>query len=121
MAIDPREFTEEYDSPIFNQVTTLELDACCQYDSWVEQFFARNIVNCNTVTRLNCKYFGDEDGDEEMAGKEFLDLLSRFINLKHLKLQSVWVTDDVTAQDILNVCPNVIGLGTWGGNSALNA
>eukprot|EP01083_Nonionella_stella_P159259 519378_1 len=56
-----------------------------------------------------------------MAGKEFLDLLSRFINLKHLKLQSVWVTDDVTAQDILNVCPNVIGLGTWGGNSALNA
>eukprot|EP01083_Nonionella_stella_P165489 550610_1 len=92
LAIDPLQVPERtefevYDSPIFNQVTTLQLDACSQNNEWVEQLFARNIVNCNTVTRLNFN-----TNDFEMDRKALLNLLSRFPNLKHIKLRQLYVT-----------------------------
>eukprot|EP01083_Nonionella_stella_P058028 152085_1 len=106
------------DSPIVNQLTTLTLDASesDENDGWVQQFLDRNIVNCNTVKTLKCLNFADR---QEMEGKTFLDLLNSFPNLKHLKLHHI--TTDVTAEDILNVCPNLDGLTVNSGDSQLNA
>eukprot|EP01083_Nonionella_stella_P159865 521968_1 len=108
-----------FDSPIFNQITSLILEAKLPH-GWVQQFLNQNIVNCGTVTTLNCEVCADVTADVEMKRNEFLTLLTQFPNLKHLTLSGVIVTDDFTAQELMDLCPKIIGLNLNGGDIQLN-
>eukprot|EP01083_Nonionella_stella_P184593 670786_1 len=101
-------------SPNFKHVNTLTLDAhyAC---GWVQQFLNLNIVNCESVTTLDCLDFGSADPEVDMETNDFLILLTRFPNLKYIKLSGVFVADDITAQGIANLCSNVVGLHLDGG------
>eukprot|EP01083_Nonionella_stella_P285395 971394_1 len=117
--IDPSKAIEPQDSPIFNQITTLRLDANEQR-GWIEQFLNQKIIHHDTVTVLCCEQFGDVGDDLDIKTNEFLKLLASFPNLNHIKMSNVFLADDITAQDIATVCPNIIGLGVNGGCGQLN-
>eukprot|EP01083_Nonionella_stella_P092155 257881_1 len=108
--------TLSFDSPNFNHVATLVLTHADGNTTrgWVEPFFNQNIVNCETVTKLDGVLFGDDGTD----GSEVLNLLGRFPNLKAITLSGLY-TDNVTSQDIANLCPNVVELCVDGGNLQL--
>eukprot|EP01083_Nonionella_stella_P043116 116374_1 len=106
LAIDPSK-SMHFDSQSFNQVVSLRLTAR-RKRGWVQPFFERNIVGCDSVTTLDCVRFGCDTN--KMDGNEFLSLLTKFPNLTHLKMRNVYLTEDITAQDITDGCPNVIGL-----------
>eukprot|EP01083_Nonionella_stella_P111462 326908_1 len=113
LQIDPSKVlsSQPFDLPLFNQVMTLEL-ASTKQRGWVQQFLNTNIIDCDTVTTLDCTYCGspDHDNSANMSQNEFLSLLARFSNVMNLKLYCLSATDDITAQDIHNVCPNIVGL-----------
>eukprot|EP01083_Nonionella_stella_P167231 561478_1 len=121
LQIDPSKVlsSQPFDLPLFNQVMTLEL-ASTKQRGWVQQFLNQNIVNCGTVTTLNCEVCADVTADVEMKRNEFLTLLTQFPNLKHLTLSGVIVTDDFTAQELMDLCPKIIGLNLNGGDIQLN-
>eukprot|EP01083_Nonionella_stella_P166456 556590_1 len=110
LTIDPSDVTKlsrhsNFDSPIFNQVTTLQLNAHYRAGGWVQQFVDQNIVDGNTVTKLICMRFGDPSNDIETEGKELLSLFAQFPNLQHIFINQICATNDFTAQQILSVCP----------------
>eukprot|EP01083_Nonionella_stella_P284349 967972_1 len=121
LTIDPSDVTKlsrhsNFDSPIFNQVTTLTLNGHYQADGWIQQFVDQNIVDGNTVTKLICMRFGDPSNDIETEGKELLSLFAQFPNLQHIFINQICATNDFTAQQILSVCPDVVGLGVVSGH-----
>eukprot|EP01083_Nonionella_stella_P152018 486712_1 len=50
----------------------------------------------------------------------FLTLLTRLPSLNHIKLAGVYTTNEVVAQDIIDVCPNIVGLHLDGANVQLD-
>eukprot|EP01083_Nonionella_stella_P096467 271208_1 len=89
LGVDPSK-AMHFASQRFNQVLTLRLSANNKR-GWVPFFFNQNIVNCNNVTTLDCDSFGD--ASTKMEGNEFLSLLRKFPNLRHLRMSHVFVTD----------------------------
>eukprot|EP01083_Nonionella_stella_P064102 166793_1 len=101
------------------EVTTLILDAR-KTIGWSHRFLNQNIVHCSGVTTLECVHFGSVEGTVcRMTRNVFLNLLTRFPNLRHLKLTGVSLTSDITANDIASLCPNLIGLYVNGGGRRL--
>eukprot|EP01083_Nonionella_stella_P185416 675978_1 len=120
LSIDPSEFnTYSCNSPHLTQITTLSLLANKKV-GWIEHFLNQKIIDYDTVRVLWCSQFGDLDNDLDMESNEFLKLLASFPNLNHIKMSNVFLTRDITAQDIATVCPNIIGLGVNGGCGQLN-
>eukprot|EP01083_Nonionella_stella_P059641 156029_1 len=98
-----------FDSPNFNHVTQLGLDADGKCN-WVEPFFQQNIINCDHVTALRCSRLGSDDW--MMWRNEFVSLFTKFPNITQLTLctDNFCVSRDVTAQDIADACPKIVGL-----------
>eukprot|EP01083_Nonionella_stella_P090396 252552_1 len=96
-----------FDVPKFSQVTRLRL-AANKSCGWVQKFFNLNLVSCDNVTTLDCWLFGSRN--DQMTRNEWLSLLKRFHNLTHLKMNRVHVANDITAQDIADLCPKIVGL-----------
>eukprot|EP01083_Nonionella_stella_P166687 558027_1 len=99
------------DASIFNQISELRLNAK-EKTGWVQPFLDQNIVNCDNITALECKRFGSWTSrpGAKMQGDEFLALLTTFPRLTHLQMNGVRITGGITAQDIADVCPKVVGL-----------
>eukprot|EP01083_Nonionella_stella_P209324 758901_1 len=95
-----------FESPNFNQVTTLTLTAKGK-TGWVQSFLNQNIVNCDHVTTLKCVRFGSPD--VRMQKDELISLLAAFPNLTHLNMRFLQVDDDVTGRDIATACSKVVG------------
>eukprot|EP01083_Nonionella_stella_P186423 682378_1 len=89
LGVDPSK-AMHFASQRFNQVLTLRLSANNKR-GWVPFFFNQNIVNCNNVTTLDCDSFGN--ASTKMEGNEFLSLLRKFPNLRHLRMSNVCVTE----------------------------
>eukprot|EP01083_Nonionella_stella_P176341 616687_1 len=124
LQIDPSRVIESppnwsFDSPPFNQVNTLDLFANDSH-GWVEQFLNLNIINYESVTTLQCLDFGSLRPNDPMEGNEFLNLLTRFPNITNIKLDGVFAVN-ITAQEIANLWPNLIGLYIDGGYREFNA
>eukprot|EP01083_Nonionella_stella_P046675 124967_1 len=118
LQIDPMKAIEagnmSFDLPNFNQVTILRL-AAPEQRGWVQSFLNLNIVNCENVTELQCREFGSRRSSMElMEGKEFLSLLQAFPNLTHLHMLGIHITEDITAQDIADLCPGIVSLRSYG-------
>eukprot|EP01083_Nonionella_stella_P176342 616691_1 len=121
LRIEPIELPSNwsFDSPPFNQVNTLDLFANDSH-GWVEQFLSLNIINYGSVTTLRCSDFGFRPPADPMQGNEFLNLLTRFPNITNIKLDGVFAVN-ITAQEIANLWPNLIGLYIDGGYREFNA
>eukprot|EP01083_Nonionella_stella_P187309 687939_1 len=112
LAIDPIKANdlELFGEPVFPKVNTLRLNAHGG-SSWVQDFLDMNIVNYDTVTRLECHEFGSEGPEMELD--VLLNLLKQFPNLKHLALDTVYLEEPDTEDDIAtlcDLCPDIIGL-----------
>eukprot|EP01083_Nonionella_stella_P172328 591068_1 len=107
------------DSQPLNQVTTLTLDANQKCD-WVKPFLRQKIVNYANVTTLKCVDIGTDDWTERMDKDEFLTLLREFSNLTEINLTNVGITNDITAQEIADIHPNVDALIMLGCSSRLS-
>eukprot|EP01083_Nonionella_stella_P259055 884811_1 len=114
LRIDPMKAVQagnmRFDSPNFNQVTALRLEANDQRE-WVQPFLNQNIVNCENITTLYCKGFGSREFN--MTGKEFLSLLTAFPNLTNLCITRTSITDDISAQDIADLCPGIVSFSSY--------
>eukprot|EP01083_Nonionella_stella_P090395 252551_1 len=112
LGIDPIKANdlELFGEPVFPKVNTLRLNAHGG-SSWVQDFLDMNIVNYDTVTRLECHEFGSEGPEMELD--VLLNLLKQFPNLKHLALDTVYLEEPDTEDDIAtlcDLCPDIIGL-----------
>eukprot|EP01083_Nonionella_stella_P315670 1140917_1 len=107
------------DSQPLNQVTTLWLNANQKCD-WVKPFLRQKIVNCANVTTLKCVGIGTDDWTQCMDKDEFLTLLREFSNLTEINLTNVGITNDITAQEIADIHPNVDALIMLGCSSRLS-
>eukprot|EP01083_Nonionella_stella_P301686 1036354_1 len=94
-----------FESPHFNQVTTLELSTRHK-TGWVEPFLNQNIINCDHITTLKCHSRGPPN--QLMGRYEVLSLLAGFPNLTHLDMHGFLLADTVTGQDIVGACPKVV-------------
>eukprot|EP01083_Nonionella_stella_P159777 521625_1 len=96
---------EPFDTPNFGQVSALILEGDLRGRGRVQQFLARNILNCDVVTSLKCDTFTNE---------ELLCLFTAFPNVRYLKLSHVRDTSPYRrvrlAQDIYDLYPNLTGL-----------
>eukprot|EP01083_Nonionella_stella_P046673 124959_1 len=114
LCIDPMKAVQagnmRFDSPNFNQVTALRLEANDQRE-WVQPFLNQNIVNCENITTLYCKGFGSREFN--MTGKEFLSLLTAFPNLTNLWMSRTRITGDISAQDIADLCPGIVSFSSY--------
>eukprot|EP01083_Nonionella_stella_P079561 218399_1 len=77
-----------FDSPNFAHIHTLMLHANNTH-GWVRQFLNLKLINCESVTTLDCLDFGSSPSSNhvvDMRTNEFLSLLTKFPNLQIIKV-----------------------------------